>query len=38
MMSGMMQTSVSGYLFAATTFATGIAAALTLYRRGDGHR
>jgi len=38
MMSGMMQTSVSGYLFAMTTFATGIAAALTLYRRGDGHR
>lgn len=36
MMSGMMQTSVSGYLFAATTFATGIAAAITLYRRGDG--
>jgi hypothetical protein len=38
MMSGMMQTSVSGYLFAMTAFATGIAAALTLYRRGDAQR
>ncbi|MGB5592128.1 MAG: YeeE/YedE thiosulfate transporter family protein [Gammaproteobacteria bacterium] len=35
MMSGMMQTSVSGYLFAVATFATAIPVALLLYRRSQ---
>ncbi len=34
MMSGMMQTSVSGYLFAAGAFATGIPAAILMFGRG----
>lgn len=34
MMSGMMQTSVSGYLFALGTFAAAIPAAILLYGRG----
>ncbi len=33
MMSGMMQTSVSGYLFAAATFAAAIPVAMILYKR-----
>ena len=33
MMSGMMQTSVSGYLFAAAAFAAAVPVALLLYRR-----
>lgn len=34
MMSGMMQTSVSGYLFAAGLFATALPTALLIYRKG----
>ncbi len=34
MMSGMMQTSLSGYLFAAGAFATAIPAAILMYGRG----
>ena len=34
MMSGMMQTSVSGYLFALGAFATGIPAAILMFGRG----
>ncbi len=35
MMSGMMQTSLSGYLFAAAAFAAAIPVALTLYGREE---
>ncbi len=35
MMSGMMQTSLSGYLFAAGAFATAIPTALLIYKRGE---
>ncbi|MDP8078897.1 YeeE/YedE thiosulfate transporter family protein [Phocoenobacter skyensis] len=35
MMSGMMQTSLSGYLFAAAAFATAIPTALFFYKRGE---
>ena len=34
MMSGMMQTSLSGYLFAAGAFATAIPLAMIMYRKG----
>jgi hypothetical protein len=34
MMSGMMQTSLSGYLFAAGTFAAAIPTAIFLYKKG----
>lgn len=34
MMSGMMQTAVSGYLFAVGAFAVGIPAAILLFRKG----
>lgn len=33
MMSGMMQTSISGYLFAISTFVAAIPVAITLYRK-----
>ena len=36
MMSGMMQTSLSGYLFAAGVFAAGIPVAIFYYRRAKG--
>ena len=36
MMSGMMQTAVSGYLFAFAAFATAIPTALFVYRARDG--
>lgn len=36
MMSGMMQTSLSGYLFAAGAFAVGIPAAILMYGRDRG--
>ncbi|MGJ3256766.1 MAG: YeeE/YedE thiosulfate transporter family protein [Alcanivorax sp.] len=36
MMSGMMQTAISGYLFAAAAFATAIPTAMLLYRREGG--
>jgi uncharacterized membrane protein YedE/YeeE len=35
MMSGMMQTSLSGYLFAAGAFAAAIPVAMMIYRKGD---
>lgn len=35
MMSGMMQTAVSGYLFTAGAFLTGIPLAISLFRRED---
>lgn len=35
MMSGMMQTSISGYVFAMAAFAAAIPTALLLYRRGQ---
>lgn len=35
MMSGMMQTSLSGYLFALGAFAVAVPTALLLYKRGD---
>lgn len=35
MMSGMMQTAVSGYLFAAGAFAVGIPVAILLFKRED---
>lgn len=35
MMSGMMQTALSGYIFAAGAFAAGIPLAYILYRKGD---
>ena len=35
MMSGMMQTAVSGYLFAAAAFAVAVPTALVLYRKGE---
>jgi len=38
MMSGMMQTSVSGYLFALGAFATGIPAAILMFGRGRPSR
>ena len=34
MMSGMMQTSISGYLFAIATFAAAIVASLIIYKKG----
>ena len=34
MMSGMMQTSISGYLFALATFAAAIATSLIIYKKG----
>lgn len=34
MMSGMMQTALSGYLFAASAFAVGIPTAIYLFRKG----
>ncbi len=34
MMSGMMQTAVSGYLFAAAAFAAAVPTAIVIYRRG----
>ncbi len=37
MMSGISQTAVSGYLFAAGVFATAVPVALWLYRRGAGN-
>jgi uncharacterized membrane protein YedE/YeeE len=37
MMSGMSQSSVSGYLFAAGVFATGVPLAMALYRRPISH-
>jgi hypothetical protein len=33
MMSGMMQTSLSGYLFAISAFAVAVPAAVLIYRR-----
>lgn len=36
MMSGIMQTSVSGYLFAAAAFASGIPVAMLLFRNAKG--
>lgn len=33
MMSGMMQTSLSGYLFAIGAFAIGVPAAILVYKR-----
>jgi hypothetical protein len=38
MMSGMMQTAVSGYLFAAAAFATAVPTAWLLYRRSTGEK
>lgn len=38
MMSGMMQTAVSGYLFAAATFATAIPVAILLYGNGGNDK
>lgn len=35
MMSGLMQTAVSGYIFTAGVFVTGIPVALLVFRRGD---
>jgi len=35
MMSGMMQTAVSGYIFAAGAFAAGIPVALLMFRKGS---
>ena len=35
MMSGMMQTSISGYLFALATFAVAVPTAVILYRKGE---
>lgn len=34
MMSGMMQTSISGYLFTAATFAAAVPTAMMMYKRG----
>ena len=38
MMSGMMQTAVSGYLFAAAAFATAVPTAILLYKPSKGGR
>ncbi|EKF72978.1 hypothetical protein A11A3_15970 [Alcanivorax hongdengensis A-11-3] len=35
MMSGMMQTAISGYLFAAAAFATAVPTAMLIYRREE---
>ena len=35
MMSGMMQTAVSGYIFAAGAFAAGIPVAILMFRRSN---
>lgn len=37
MMSGIMQTALSGYLFAAAVFAVGIPTAILIYRQRGGH-
>jgi hypothetical protein len=38
MMSGMMQTAVSGYLFAAAAFALAVPTAILLYRKGGNNQ
>lgn len=38
MMSGMMQTAVSGYLFAVAAFAVGVPTAMLIYRAKGGER